>query len=160
MSNYEDRFLLNLSYWTWAPLDVFFEMADDVGATLSSLPQKEWSTLLSFLPHALDRHAVRAPINQPLPQKLRSHRLAFLVGIKAPRAYGRAVFLDYFQTDAGESTPRLRSFGSSGLWKVHSLANCRGDLRFPLSGRPINKGPQTIYSTGCFASTPRCPTTL
>jgi hypothetical protein len=102
-SDVADRFLFSLTFWTWAGQEVIFEMADSVAAKLNALPQEEWSTLVRFLALAMEPSYFRqlasgACGNQLLPQKLRSRRLALLVGFKSP-TYGRAVFLDYFRAD-------------------------------------------------------------
>ena len=83
-----DQFLFHLTLWSWATPEIVFEIAGDVAANLDELAPEEWSTLVSFLPHALE-HAYFGVAsgqheNQPLPQRLQSRRFAFLMGIKAP----------------------------------------------------------------------------
>jgi hypothetical protein len=112
-SDMADRFLFHLTFWTWAPPEVMFEMADDMASKLNALPPEEWSTLVRFLPLAMEgsyfQLVAGARENEHLPRKLRSRRLAFLVGTKAP-AYGRAVFLNYFRADSRELDANIGAF--------------------------------------------------
>ena len=109
-----DRFLFHLTFWTWVPSEIVFEMADDVGVKLEEMSVTEWSTLLSFLPSAFqpfyfDR-ARDARENQSLPRNLNSQRLVFLLGTKAPTTYGRAIFLDHFRNESVCTHDEMASF--------------------------------------------------
>src|SRR5918999_677587 len=94
--------------------DVLFEMANDIAAYLDGLSHEEWSTLLDFLPVVLEplyfKRISRDRNDQRWPRRPRSHRFAFLLGVKDPGAYGRSAFLGYFRTDAGESHARIAEF--------------------------------------------------
>ena len=109
-----DHFLFHLTYWTLAPSDSIFAMADDLADRLDDLPVKEWSTLLSFLPLFMNTYYLERAGgvhgNQRLPRKVQSRRLAFLVGIKSPSVFGRSVFLDFFRASAEESDVRMAEF--------------------------------------------------
>jgi hypothetical protein len=89
-------------------------MSDDITSQLDNMPLEEWSTLLDFLPLAIEpfyfERTCSTRVREAWPRKPRSHRLAFLLGTKAPAAYGRAAFLNYFRTDAGESHKHIAEF--------------------------------------------------
>lgn len=125
VSNSADQFLFHLVYWTCTPIDVVFEMADGVAANLSELPAEKWSTLLSCLRAMGPVYNCRgggASANQPLPQRMPSRRLAFLIGVKAPVAYGREIFLAHFRDNSHDCHSMILGFRQ--LWAFEAALSC------------------------------------
>ena len=112
MNTATERFLFHLTFWTWAPIGICFEMTGELATLLDALERDEWLRLLDFLRLPLDRSMLKvgasgAKVLPPSP--LPSNRLALLIGLKDRTSYGRAIFLRYL-SDCGDGSPTMAAF--------------------------------------------------
>jgi hypothetical protein len=104
-----DRFLFHLTFWKWAPIGLYFELADELGRLLDELEGGEWKTLLEHMdttqrglfPPAIGTSQTPKLLPRPLP----SQRLALLVGMRDQGEYGRAIFLEHLVNSSDGSLP-------------------------------------------------------
>jgi hypothetical protein len=101
-----DRFLFQFALWNWAPTNMFFDLADELGSMLEAMEETEWRSLAEFVMWAspvwfpLEIRTSSSP--KLLPRPLSSKRLALLIGMRDEGQYARAIFLDYLsQTGDG-----------------------------------------------------------
>lgn len=107
----KSRFILQLSFWAFAPLSIAARLLDAISDFIDNIDRIEWSGIMEFLPMFLRRSGRKdLPDSDiaPLVSRIRSRRLAHILGTGGPDALSRAIFLEFFVKCEEQSVEDIR----------------------------------------------------
>lgn len=149
----DDRFLIYLGFFVWAPTTLVLENSEAIERSLEALTSDEWGILLRFIePTFSILSSPRAPTKKGASKTYegKSNRLAIVLALKEPAALGRNIFLSHFVSapyDDGvvnhfRAHQALRAALENQLsWEktleIIRASYARGQLFIPVVGRDL-----------------------